>query len=118
MASVPTQRTLKKLRAEGYLCAIVEHWNQFAHVRQDLFGIIDIIAVHPIKKKVLGIQACTDTGGQASKHKQKCEENKNLKTWLQSGCKFEIWAWAKKGKAKQRKLWTLRIIKTNEGEQK
>ena len=26
----PTERTLKKLRAEGYTCAIVEKWN--AHI--------------------------------------------------------------------------------------
>lgn len=43
--SSPTQRSLKKLRDEGYHAQVVEHWNPFARVRQDLFGIIDIVAV-------------------------------------------------------------------------
>ena len=47
MAISPTQRTLKKLRdSNNYpLIAIVEHWNSFAKIRQDLFGIIDLLAI-------------------------------------------------------------------------
>jgi hypothetical protein len=36
---------LQYLRAQGYLCAIVEKWNAHAQVRQDLWGIADILAV-------------------------------------------------------------------------
>ena len=32
MADSPTKRSLKKLREEGYLCQVVEHWNPFARV--------------------------------------------------------------------------------------
>lgn len=57
MADSPTKRSLKKLREEGYLCQVVEHWNPFARVRQDLFGFIDIVA---IKDGVtLGVQTTT-----------------------------------------------------------
>ena len=43
----PTQKTLARLRKENYdLVAITEHWNSFARIRQDLFGIIDILAIH------------------------------------------------------------------------
>ena len=47
MAISPTQRTLKRLREkEEYpLVTIVERWNAFAKIRQDLFGIIDILAI-------------------------------------------------------------------------
>jgi len=107
----PTQLSLKKLRKSGYMCAIVEKYNHFVKIRQDLFGFIDILAVHPNKKEILGIQACTDTGGHMSKHKMKVKNNKKLNIWLKSGGMFEIWAWAKKGKKGKRKLWVLRTAK-------
>ena len=37
----PTQRTLKHMRERGYTCQVVEHWNPFARIRQDLYGFID-----------------------------------------------------------------------------
>ena len=57
MAISPTQRTLKKLRDSGDypLVSIVERWNAFAKVRQDLFGIIDLLAVDT-KGNTVGIQ--------------------------------------------------------------
>ena len=43
----PTQRTLEHLRAAGYpLVQVVERWNPRAKVRQDLFGIVDVLAVN------------------------------------------------------------------------
>lgn len=49
MALSPTQRSLKYLRAAGYVCGITEHWHQppgaAFGVRRDLFGIIDVAAV-------------------------------------------------------------------------
>ena len=41
----PTQRSLGMLREQGYACEIVERWNPWAKVRQDLFGIGDILAI-------------------------------------------------------------------------
>jgi vacuolar-type H+-ATPase subunit F/Vma7 len=52
----PTQRTLKLLKDEG--CepvAVVERWNQFAQVRQDLFGFIDVLAIRG--KQIVAVQA-------------------------------------------------------------
>ena len=39
-------------------------------------------------------------------------------TWLQGGGRFEVWGWAKRGKAGARKLWTLsrRRVKLVDGE--
>jgi hypothetical protein len=52
--SSPTKKSLKKLRDDGYKAAVVEHWNPFAKIRQDLFGIIDIVAVK--SGNTLGVQ--------------------------------------------------------------
>tara|TARA_R110000851_G_scaffold102347_1_gene218883 strand:+ start:1192 stop:1572 length:381 start_codon:yes stop_codon:yes gene_type:complete len=57
MAVSPTQRTLKRLRESGEypLVQVVERWNAFAKIRQDLFGIIDILAID-IKGNTVGLQ--------------------------------------------------------------
>jgi len=43
----PTARTLKALRDGGATCQVVEHWNSFAKIRQDLFGCIDVLVLLP-----------------------------------------------------------------------
>lgn len=45
MAKSTTQKSLAYLRAAGYRCAIVERWNAFAGIRQDLWTFIDLLAV-------------------------------------------------------------------------
>lgn len=45
MATSPTQRSLKLMRDQGYLCEITEKWNVFAKIRQDLYGFVDILCV-------------------------------------------------------------------------
>ncbi len=45
MAKSPTQCTLDKWRKLGYMTQVVEKWNPHARIRQDLFGIIDVLAV-------------------------------------------------------------------------
>lgn len=49
----PTARTLAELRKRGAaLVQVVERWNSFARIRQDLFEIIDVLAVMPAGKTV------------------------------------------------------------------
>lgn len=46
MNKSPTQLTLNLLRKEGcQLVQVVEKWNPHARIRQDLFGIIDVLAI-------------------------------------------------------------------------
>ena len=45
MATSPTQLSLKLMKERGYLCQIVERWNAFAKIRQDLFGFVDVLCV-------------------------------------------------------------------------
>ncbi len=65
MRASPTQRTLQYLRKAGYpLVQVVEKWNPHARVRQDLFGILDVLAVGP--QGVIGVQ-CTSAANVAGR---------------------------------------------------
>ena len=93
----PTQRTIRELRNQGYRCAIVEKWNPHvgAHgIRQDLFGIIDVIALDP-ERGVIGVQCC---GSDFSGHFRKMAEEKYQESvdWLSTpGAHLELWGWRK-----------------------
>jgi hypothetical protein len=91
--SSPTKRTLALLRAEGFTAAVVERWNPHAWVRQDLFGLFDLLAVHPDRPGVLGVQ-CTSTDHQAQRM-AKALKVPALRTWLAAGNRAEIWGWKK-----------------------
>ena len=55
--------SLKKLKDEGYLVAITEHWNPFARIRQDMFGFCDIMAIRD--KEILFVQTTSATNANA-----------------------------------------------------
>ena len=104
----PTQRSLKYLRDQGFLCGVVEKWNMHARIRQDLFNIIDIIAIKP--GIILGVQATSDNGGNVAAHYNKALEQPGLKAWLDAGGQFQIVGWGKKGKRGEKKKWVPRIL--------
>jgi len=102
------QRTLRSMRDQGRICGIVERFNSHVGpfgVRQDLFGIIDIIALSP-DFGVVGIQAC---GQDFAKHVRTIMEEKAQESidWLETKAKcaschsltpatsFELWGWRK-----------------------
>ena len=93
----PTQRTLRELRSQGRVCAIVEKWNAFVGphgIRQDLFGIIDVIALDP-ERGVVGVQSC---GSSFSEHLDKLlnERTQECIDWLETpGTVLELWGWRK-----------------------
>lgn len=102
----PMQRTLAELRKQGAVCGIVEKFNKFANVRQDLFGCIDIVALRD--NAIVGVQ-CTSASNHAD-HLKKCIAEPRLTTWLQCGGKFEVWSWRKsKPRGAKRELWTARV---------
>lgn len=100
------QRSLKHLKAQGYTCQIVEKWNPWAKIRQDLFGIIDLVAIKDGQKGVLGIQ--TTSGANHSARVNKALVEPNLALWKASGNRFVVQSWAKRGARGQRKVWELR----------
>lgn len=87
----PTQRTLKLLRAQGWKAQVVEHFNMFARVRQDLFGFIDVLAIRP--GETLGVQ-CTTFSNRSSRI-QKIQESELATDWVLAGNKIEVWGWKK-----------------------
>jgi hypothetical protein len=93
--TTPTQRTLEYLRGEGYTCAVVEHWNSWARIRQDLFGFIDILAIK--KDETLAVQ-CTSTGVAA--RVKKIQESEYLSRVREAGWKILIVGWSKNSKGK------------------
>lgn len=92
-----TQRTLRALREQGLVCGIVEKWNAYAGphgIRQDLFGILDLIALDPVRG-VVGIQS---TGQDFAGHLRKLTVDKaqECRDWLSTpGTVLELWGWRK-----------------------
>jgi hypothetical protein len=74
----PTQRSLAKLRAEGYAVGVVERWNAHVRIRQDLFGFIDLIAMNDTE--TVAIQ--TTSGSNVAARITKIEESEHAKLWL------------------------------------
>ena len=105
--SSPTQRTIAELKKRGYMTAITERWNPYAHIRQDLYGIIDVLAVSP-SLGTLGVQ--TTSTSNLSARVKKCRESAEVGILLAAGWHIECWGWSKKGERGRRKVWTLREV--------
>lgn len=94
----PTERTLDWLRERGYMVDKTEHWigNPFvpaSRKRKDLFGCIDVVALHRKRRGVLGVQATSRSGVSARVTKSCTECRKALKLWLRSGNRFLVMGW-------------------------
>ena len=110
MATKSVQRSLKKLREDGWTGHVVERYNPFAHKRQDFGGFADILAYKSGETGVLAIQACSDNGGDVSAHTHKLLPLETVRTWVLSHNRLEIWGWGLRGERGKRKVWTLRVI--------
>ena len=116
--SSPTARSLAECRKRGWEAQVVERWNQYARRRIDLFGVIDLLAIQPVRLEqggwyqipvgagIVGIQACAGASHAARKAKILAEPR--AKAWIEAGGRLEVWSWTKKGKKGVRKLWKLR----------
>jgi hypothetical protein len=93
----PTQRTLRALRDQGMKCGIVERYVAKAGPfgkKFDLFGIIDIIALDPVRG-VIGIQS---TGIDFRNHflKMTEEQGQDVLDWIRTpGTVLQLWGWRK-----------------------
>ncbi len=90
-----TQRTIKSLEELGYTVGIVErflsHGGPFG-VRKDLFGLFDLIAMHP-EEGIVGVQCFTTAWKE---HLTILEENRDIAlTWIAAGGHIEFWGWRK-----------------------
>jgi hypothetical protein len=102
--SSPTARSLELLRELGYTAKVVEHWNQYAKIRQDLFGV-DILALKA-GEPVLVVQATTGSNHAARRGKLQDAGFDTL--WASTGAQLEVWSWAKQGPRGNPKVWTVR----------
>ena len=88
----------------GYQVKVVERWNPYAKIRQDLFGV-DILALKP-GEPVLVVQATTGNNHAARCTKLDAEGFTAL--WEGAGAMIEVWSWSKQGPRGQRKVCTVR----------
>lgn len=113
----PTQRTLRHLRRQGcQLVAITEKWNPYMNGgrggRQDLFGIIDVLAT--LDDKVIAVQCCsTDVSGHINKMADATFKNPETETeclvlpaLFAAKIKVYVHGWRKDAKGK----WILREV--------
>lgn len=107
----PTQRTREYLRECGITSTIVEQWNPFARLRQDLFGFADIVA---LQDRITAIQV-TSTG--VASRIRKIKETPEAVQWLASGGAIEVHGWRPlaayraDGTKAVKPRWALRIVK-------
>lgn len=97
----PTQRSLEYLRDHYPLVQKVEVWNHYAKRRQDLFGIIDIVAVDD--HNIIGVQATS--ASNVAHRVQKITDSLALPILRKADIRVLVHGWGKrKGK------WTLREV--------
>ena len=94
MATSPTQLSLKKLRADGYLVAITERWNAFAKIRQDMWGFCDLLAIK--ENEILAVQTTSASNMSARAHK--IADSEHVGMVRKSGMKIHIHGWIKTGR--------------------
>ena len=87
----PTQLSLKHLRSQGYLATVVEHFNAFAKVRQDLFGFADLLAI----KDGMTLAVQTTTASNMSARRTKLLGNPAVAACLKAGWAVRIEGWRK-----------------------
>ncbi len=101
----PTQRAKADCKKRGWLCAITERWNPFAHVRQDLLGFCDMLVIDPS----LGIIAVqVSSGAHHAERQSKIEAEPRAVTWMLSGGRVEVWTYRKGGAVGKRKVYEQR----------
>ena len=101
----PAQRSLKILRSRGLTCAIVERWNPYAKIRQDLLGFGDILAIG-VELGIALVQ--TTSGSNHDARKDKIRAEPRAQNWKDAGGVIVLHSWAKRGARGKRKTWTLR----------
>jgi hypothetical protein len=98
MSASPTQLTLKWLRENGWTAEVVEHWNPHARVRNDLFGIVDVLAL----KGATTLAVQTTSAKNVSARIHKIADSPFVAAIREAG-----WAIAVHGWEKRKNRWVL-----------
>lgn len=95
----PTQLSLRWARSMGYTAQVVEHWNPHARIRQDLFGIIDILCVGSGETMAIQSTSWKNVPSRITK----MQEAESIATLVESG-----WIVIAQGWKKEKNRWISR----------
>ena len=95
--------TREYLKAGGYVVDKAESYNAIIKRKKDLFGFIDYMAIHPIKKTILAVQ--TTSKSNLSTRIKKAEGLPAYWHWLRTGSKVAFHGWYKEAG-----MWRLKEI--------
>lgn len=87
----PTQRSLAEMRKRGYLAAVTERWNPFAKIRQDLFGIVDVLCLG--EKEVVAVQ--TTSASNLNARVKKITDHESTPALRRAGVRILAHGWRK-----------------------
>lgn len=112
--SSPTQRSLAYLRKQGCeLVAVTEKWNPHARIRQDLFGVIDVLAIHGIDIIAVQSTSASNVASRISKiadaeytNPETGEKALVLAALLKANIKVYVHGWKKQTNGR----WQLREV--------
>jgi hypothetical protein len=105
MANSPTQNSLASLRAQGYICWIVEYYNSFSRKRVDMFAAWDLIALR--ENEVLFVQ--TTSASNVSARVKKIAGNEYTPDIRKAGVRLEVHGWSSK-KVGNRRVYSQRVV--------
>lgn len=86
-----TPRSLALLRQEGWQATVVEHWNSFVRIRQDLFGWIDVLGVG--EEGTIAVQVCRRA--DISTRAKKIADSETVAAVRKAGWRIEVHGWDK-----------------------
>lgn len=89
-----TPKSKAALEALGYAVARVEHWNSWARIRQDLFGMFDLLGVGP--NGTIAVQVTS--ADNVSARVRKIRASTLLPAVLAAGWVVQVHGWYKDGR--------------------
>jgi hypothetical protein len=101
--TTPTQRSLAILKLVHPLVQVVEKWNPHARIRQDLFGIIDILCISA-EGETIAVQ--TTSGSGVAARITKMTDSPALPHLRKAGWRIIVHGWRKNAAGR----WTLREV--------
>jgi hypothetical protein len=91
----PTARSLDHLRKLGFVADVCERWLAHINRKRDLFGVADLVAIHPRDKLVMLIQATT--AAHVPDRLRRIQARPELPALLRAGLGIEVWGWHQVG---------------------
>lgn len=104
----PTENSLAVLKAQCWICEVVEKWVPRLNIRKDLFGFIDILCVKD--GQTLAVQTTSDSN--VSARVRKITESEFLPEVRKAGWLVHVHGWRKAPKVKGGKaqIWKQRVV--------